>query len=76
MTPPLGFAGSQGHFELNVYNPMMAYNVLQSMQLLGDAAGSFTDNMVVGIEANMPADRQADEGKPDAGDGAGPHHRL
>ncbi len=48
----LGFAGSQGHFELNVYNPMMAYNVLQSMQLLGDAASSFTDNMVVGTQAN------------------------
>ena len=50
----VGFAGSQGHFELNVYNPMMAYNVLQSMQLLGDAAGSFTDNMVVGTQANIP----------------------
>jgi fumarate hydratase class II len=49
----VGFAGSQGHFELNVYNPMMAYNVLQAMQLLGDAASSFTDNMVVGIEANV-----------------------
>ncbi|WP_136650041.1 class II fumarate hydratase [Paracoccus aeridis] len=48
----VGFAGSQGHFELNVYNPMMAYNVLQSMQLLGDAASSFTDNMVVGTQAN------------------------
>jgi fumarate hydratase class II len=48
----VGFAGSQGHFELNVYNPMMSYNVLQSMQLLGDAAGSFTDNMVVGTVAN------------------------
>ena len=48
----VGFAGSQGHFELNVYNPMMSYNVLQSMQLLGDASASFTDNMVVGIEAN------------------------
>ncbi|MBM3613468.1 MAG: class II fumarate hydratase, partial [Alphaproteobacteria bacterium] len=50
----VGFAGSQGHFELNVYNPMMAYNVLQSMQLLGDAARSFTDNMVAGTEANRP----------------------
>ena len=50
----VGFAGSQGHFELNVYNPMMAYNVLQSMQLLGDAAVSFTDNMVVGTQANIP----------------------
>jgi fumarate hydratase class II len=48
----VGFAGSQGHFELNVYNPMMSYNVLQSMQLLGDAAVSFTDNMVVGTKAN------------------------
>ncbi|PCJ71919.1 MAG: fumarate hydratase, class II [Rhodobiaceae bacterium] len=47
----LSFAGSQGHFELNVYNPMMAYNFLQSVQLLGDAAVSFTDNCVVGIEA-------------------------
>ena len=47
----LAFAGSQGHFELNVYNPMMAYNFLQSVQLLGDAAVSFTDNCVVGIEA-------------------------
>ncbi|MGB7269932.1 MAG: class II fumarate hydratase [Albidovulum sp.] len=50
----VGFAGSQGHFELNVYNPMMSYNVLQSMQLLGDAAASFTDNMVVGTLANIP----------------------
>ncbi|SUZ31431.1 Fumarate hydratase class II [Roseibaca ekhonensis] len=49
----VGFAGSQGHFELNVYNPMMSYNVLQSMQLLGDAASSFTDNMVVGTRANV-----------------------
>ena len=49
----VGFAGSQGHFELNVYNPVMSYNVLQSMQLLGDAAGSFTDNMVVGTRANI-----------------------
>ncbi|MCJ7872262.1 class II fumarate hydratase [Marinovum sp. 2_MG-2023] len=48
----VGFAGSQGHFELNVYKPMMAYNVLQSMQLLGDAASAFTDNLVVGLEAD------------------------
>lgn len=48
----VGFAGSQGHFELNVYKPMMAYNVLQSMQLLGDASVAFTDNCVVGIRAN------------------------
>ncbi len=48
----VGFAGSQGHFELNVYKPMMAYNVLQSMQLLGDAASAFTDNCVTGIQAD------------------------
>ena len=45
------FAGSQGHFELNVYNPLMAYNFLQSVKLLADASVSFTDNCVVGIEA-------------------------
>src|SRR3989344_1670655 len=45
------FAGSQGHFELNVFNPVMAYNFLQSVRLLADAAISFTDNFVVGIEA-------------------------
>ncbi|NOX41635.1 MAG: class II fumarate hydratase [Alphaproteobacteria bacterium] len=48
----IGFAGSQGHFELNVYKPMMTYNLLQSMQLLGDAASTFTDNCVAGIEAD------------------------
>ncbi|WP_306414954.1 MULTISPECIES: class II fumarate hydratase [unclassified Shinella] len=47
----LTFAGSQGHFELNVFNPLMAYNFLQSVQLLSDAAISFTDNCVTGIEA-------------------------
>ena len=49
----IAFAGSQGHFELNVFNPMMAYNFLQSVQLLGDAAVSFTDNCVVGIEPRL-----------------------
>jgi len=44
------FAGSQGHFQLNVFNPVMAYNFLQSVRLLADAARSFTDNCVVGIE--------------------------
>ncbi|KAB7616042.1 class II fumarate hydratase [Amylibacter sp. SFDW26] len=48
----VGFAGSQGHFELNVYKPMMAYNVLQSMQLLGDASVAFTDNCIDGLEAD------------------------
>ncbi|MEP3637450.1 MAG: class II fumarate hydratase [Paracoccaceae bacterium] len=48
----VGFAGSQGHFELNVYKPMMAYNVLQSMQLMGDASVAFTDNLVAGLQAD------------------------
>ena len=48
----IGFAGSQGHFELNVYNPMMAYNLLQSIQLLGDATDSFTERMLNGIKPN------------------------
>ena len=45
-------AGSQGHFELNVYKPVLAYCMLQSIRLLADAAQSFTDNCVVGIKAN------------------------
>ncbi|MEZ5844887.1 MAG: class II fumarate hydratase [Hyphomicrobiaceae bacterium] len=49
----IAFAGSQGHFELNVFNPMMAYNFLQSVRLLADAAVSFTDNCVVGIEPRL-----------------------
>ncbi len=44
-------AGSQGHFELNVFNPVMAYNFLQSVRLMADAAVSFTENCVVGIVA-------------------------
>ncbi len=44
-------AGSQGHFELNVFNPVMAYTFLQSLRLLADAAVSFTDHCVVGIVA-------------------------
>jgi fumarate hydratase class II len=46
----ISFAGSQGHFELNVYNPLMAYNCAQSVRLMTDAAHSFTDHCVVGIE--------------------------
>jgi len=46
------FAGSQGHFELNVFKPVIANAVLQSTRLLADAAASFTDNAVVGIEPN------------------------
>ena len=45
-------AGSQGHFELNVFKPVMAFALLQSIRLLADAARSFTDHCVVGIKAN------------------------
>ena len=48
----ISFAGSQGHFELNVYKPVLGYNMLQSIRILGDAAVSFADNCVVGIEAD------------------------
>src|SRR5258706_1191996 len=49
----LTIADSQGHFELNVYNPVMAYNFLQSVRLMADAARSFADNCVVGIKARV-----------------------
>lgn len=45
-------SGSNGHFELNVFKPVMIYNVLQSIRLIADGCNSFTDNCVVGIEAN------------------------
>ena len=45
-------AASQGHFELNVYKPVIAHAMLQSIRLLAEAAISFTDNCVVGIRAN------------------------
>ena len=51
-------AGSQGHFELNVYKPVMAYNMLHSIGLLADIARSFTDHCVVGITANEPRIRE------------------
>ncbi len=49
----VSIAGSNGHFELNVFKPVMIYNVLQSIRLLTDAARSFTENCVLGIEANV-----------------------
>ncbi len=48
----VGFAGSQGNFELNVFKPVMLYSLIQSVRLLSDAAVSFTDNLVVGIRAD------------------------
>jgi fumarate hydratase class II len=55
-------AASQGHFELNVYKPVLAYGMLQSIRLLADAARSFTDNCVSGIRANEKRIRELMEG--------------
>jgi fumarate hydratase class II len=51
-------AGSNGHFELNVFKPVIASNVLQSARLIGDACVSFTDNCAAGIQANLPMLKQ------------------
>ena len=51
-------AGSNGHFELNVFKPVIASNVLQSARLIGDACVSFTDNCAAGIQANLPVLKQ------------------
>lgn len=48
----VSFAGSQGHFELNVFKPVIAYNTLQSIRLLADSSRAFTDKCIVGVEAN------------------------
>ena len=48
----IGLAGSQGHFELNVYKPVIGFNMLQSLQLLGDSAKAFTDNCIQGLDAD------------------------
>ena len=50
----VGFAGSQGNFQLNVFKPVMAHAVLESIRLIADACRSFTDNCAVGIEPNLP----------------------
>ena len=54
----LSIGGSNGHFELNVFKPMMVNNLLNSARLLGDACVSFTDNCAVGIEPNIPFIKQ------------------
>ena len=48
----VNFGGATGHFELNVFKPVIIFNVLNSIRLISDACESFTDNCVVGIEAN------------------------
>ena len=54
----IAFVGSQGHFQLNVFNPVMVANFLQSAQLLADAAISFDEHCAVGIEPNYPRIKQ------------------
>ena len=54
----VSIAGSNGHFELNVFKPVIAANVLQSARLIGDACVSFADNCAVGIQANLPMVKQ------------------
>jgi fumarate hydratase class II len=48
----ISMAGSQGHFELNVFKPVIAYNILQSIKLLGDGCLSFTSNCIDGVKPN------------------------
>ena len=48
----VGFAASQGNFELNVYMPLLAYNYLQSVRLLADAMNSFTQRCLAGVKPN------------------------
>ena len=48
----ISVGGANGHFELNVFKPVMIYNLLQSIRLIGDGVRSFTDNCVAGIEPN------------------------
>ena len=50
----VAFAGSQGNFQLNVYKPVMAHNILESIELLRDACASFNHHCAVGIEPNLP----------------------
>lgn len=54
----VSFAGAQGHYELNVFKPVMAYNLLQSARLIGDACVSFEENCAVGIEPNLKSIQQ------------------
>ncbi len=54
----VSIGGSNGHFELNVFKPVIAYNVLQSARLIGDACVSFNDNCAAGIEPNLPVIKQ------------------
>ena len=72
----IAVAASQGHFELNVFKPVIAYAVLQSIRLLADAANSFTDHCVVGIRANEPRIRELMQNSLMLVTALAPQHRL
>ena len=72
----IGIAASQGHFELNVYKPLIACDLLDSLRLLDDAMASFTVHCVEGIAVNRQRTHRTAEPIADAGDCAGAAHRL
>jgi fumarate hydratase class II len=72
----IGFAASQGHFELNVYKPLIALDCLDSLRLLADAMDSFATHCVAGHAGRCRARADPAAGLADAGDRAGPAHRL
>src|SRR5690606_3190017 len=69
----VAFAGSQGNFELNVYLPVMARNVLESIRLLGNVARLLTDRCIAGIEADEERCRAYAESSPSLGTSLNPY---
>ena len=72
----IGFAGSQGNFELNVFKPVMIHNLLHSIRLLHDACHGFVEYCIKGIELNREQIRKSRERLADARHGAESAHRL
>ena len=72
----IGIAGASGHFELNVFKPMLIHNLLESVELLADACDSFRENCVVGHRAEPRDDRAPRRQLAHARDGARAAHRL
>ena len=72
----VAFAGAGGYLELNVYKPLLIFNVIQSIKMLSDSCNNFTDFLVVGLKADQGADRRLPAPLPDAGDGPFSGNRL
>ncbi len=72
----IGFAGSQGNFELNVFKPVMIHNFLNSVRLLTDACRSFVDHAVQGMQLDLQRIEENVKQFADAGDGVEPENRL